>query len=369
MLAKLLERTDRERFSPIVVSMLSENTVVAPRIEAAGIPVHKLGLHRGIPNPVGVTRLATIIRKFRPDILQSWMYHADLLGLVAGRMTRVPSLIWNIRSSDLGLQDVHRSLRVVIKAHAALARFADTVVVNSASGLRYHESLGHHPRSWKLIQNGFDLERFVASPTRRAEGRARLGVAADTTVIGMVARLDPQKDHQTFINAAQILRRTHPAAVFVLAGTGLTPGNETLVEQLKRANVWQNTRLLGPVADTSSLFPSLDINTLSSAYGEGFPNALGEAMSCEVPCVATDVGDSALLLADTGRIVAPRSPDAVAAGWRDLIEMGSAQRHALGAAARARIQAQFSLDGIVSQYEALYTDIAARARNGNGFRD
>ena len=368
MLAKLLERTDRERFSPIVVSMLSENTVVAPRIEAAGVPVHTLGLHRGIPSPAGVTRLATIIRKFRPDVLQAWMYHANLLGLLAGRMTRVPSLIWNIRSSDLDLQSVHRSLRVVIKAHASLARFPDTVVINSASGIPYHESLGHHPRRWKLISNGFDLEHFVASPTRRAEGRARLSVDAGATVIGMVARLHPQKDHQTFISAAQILQQTHPAVVFVLAGTGLTPENETLVEQLKQANVWQNTRLLGEVADTSSLFPSLDINTLSSAYGEGFPNALGEAMSCEVPCVATDVGDSARLLADTGRIVAPRSPEAIAAGWRELIEMGSGQLHALGAAARARVQAQFSLQGIVAEYEGLYTDAVGRAGASQGLR-
>ncbi len=367
MLAKLLERTNRERFSPIVVSMLSVNTVVAPRIESAGIPVYRLGLSRGVPNPIGVPRLVSIIRKFQPDVLQSWMYHANLLGLVAARIKRVP-LIWNIRSSDLDLQNVHRTLRAVIKAHAALARFTDTVVVNSASGIRYHQALGHRPPRWKLIQNGFDLGQFTASAALRAEGRARLDVDAATIVIGMVARLHPQKDHDTFIAAAQILQRTHPAVLFVLAGTGLDPRNETLVEQLKRANVFQKTRLLGEVADTSSLFPSLDINTLSSAYGEGFPNALGEAMSCEVPCVATDVGDSALLLAQTGRVVASRSPDAVAAGWRELIDMGSAQRHALGAAARARIQSQFSLQEIVSQYEALYTEVVARVGNRKSYR-
>ena len=360
MLAKLLERIDHDRFSSAVVSMTGANAV-AQRIEAAGVQVHSLGLSRGVPNPLGVPRLAAIIRQFQPDILQAWMYHANLLGLVAARTTRVPSLLWNIRSSDLDLQSVHRKLRVIIKAHALLARFTDTVIVNSASGMRFHEALGHHPPRWKLIQNGFDLDHFRANPERRESGRARLGLDADGMAIGMVARLHAQKDHDTFIAAASALHRTHPDAVFVLAGTGLDNGNPTLVDKLKRANILGQTRLLGEVSDTSTLFPSLDVNTLSSAYGEGFPNALGEAMSCEVPCVATDVGDSALLVKDTGRVVTPRAPEALAAAWRELIALGREQRLRLGAAARARIQEHFSLQGIVGEYETLYADVVQRA--------
>ena len=361
MLAKLLERTNRDRFTSTVVSMTNVNAL-ADRIEAAGASMHRLGLSRGVPNPTAIPKLAAIIRKVQPDILQSWMYHANLLGLVAARVARVPCVAWNIRSSDLDLQNVHRRLRIVIKAHALLSRYTDTVIVNSESGLQFHEALGHRPPRWALIQNGFDLDRFTASAELRAQGRARLGVDADTIVIGMVARLHPQKDHETFIAAAQLLRRTHPAAVFVLAGTGLEAGNTAVVERLRGVNILEQTRLLGEVADTSSLFPCLDVTTLSSAYGEGFPNALGEAMSCEVPCAATDVGDSALLLADTGRVVAPRAPEALAASWRELIDMGREQRRRLGVAARARIQAKFSLAGIVGQYEALYADLVDRAR-------
>jgi len=360
MLAKLVEGIDRNRFSSTVVSMTRANAL-AERIEAAGVPVHGLSLSRGVPNPMGVPRLAAIIGKFRPDILQTWMYHANLLGLIAARAAGVPSLVWNIRSSDLDLRSVHRKLRVVIKAHALLARFTDTVVVNSASGMRFHDALGHHPPRWKLIQNGFDLDHFAPDPVRRARGRADLGVDDNTIVIGMVARLHPQKDHETFIAAARILQRTNPDTVFLLAGTGLDSKNETLVRELKRAGVFDRTRLLGEISDTAELFPSLDVNTLSSAYGEGFPNALGEAMSCEVPCVATDVGDSALLLGDTGAIVAPRAPEALADRWRSLIAIGRDERLRLGAAARARIRANFSIEGIVSAYETLYTDVVSRA--------
>jgi len=357
MLAKLVARINRERFSCAVVSM-TEPGPLGPRITASGTPVHSLNLSRGIPNPLAIPKLASVIRDFQPHILQTWMYHANLLGLIAARATQVKSVVWNIRSSDLDLQNVHRKLRFIIKAHAFFSRFADTVIVNSASGMHFHQAMGHHPRHWKLIQNGFDLDRFCPSSTLRASGRARLRVDDNSVVIGMVARHHPQKDHETFIAAAEILCRSQPNVVFALAGTGLVETNIDLSSRLKRANLMNNTRLLGEIADPSQLFPSLDINTLCSAYGEGFPNALGEAMSCEIPCVATDVGDSASLLGDTGLVIPTRAPQALADAWRKLITLGPEGRHELGASGRARIREHFSIKAIVTAYEDLYENIA-----------
>lgn len=356
MLHKLLSNIDAHRFSSSVVSLIQPGPL-GQEIETEGTPVRSLGLVRGIPNPLALGRLVKIMREFRPDVVQGWMYHANILALVAARIAGVPKTAWNIRCSDLQFEALPRGVRWTFKAHAALSPFPDVVLVNSTSGLHFHQKWNHHPRRWEVVPNGFDLKRFHVEDSVRRRARAELGVANDQTVIGMVARLDPQKDHANFIAAARILHEREPNAVFVLAGTGLSQDNHAVVEQLRNSNLLGCTRLLGEVPDTSQLFPALDVNTLCSAFGEGFPNALGEAMSCGVPCVVTDVGDSALLVRDTGRIVPVGDARALAEAWQELIELGPGGRAELGHAARTRIVEHFSLSRIVAHYEALYSEL------------
>ena len=358
MLLKLLSTLNRQKFECRVVSMTSLG-VVAPRLTEIGIPVAALGLRRGIPNPFAVHQLIKILREFRPDILQGWMYHADLLGLVAGRAARVPKVVWNIRCSDLDFPNASVSLRAVFALHGALSRFTDATIANSTAGMNFHRDNGHAPSRWELIQNGFDLTHYRADASLRAKGRAELGVNPGEIAIGMIARFDQFKDHATFISAAQILRATQPNTVFVLAGRGITEGNDAITSQLRHAGLATCTRLLGEYSDTSRLLPSLDIATLCSLT-EGFPNAVGEAMSAQLPCVATDVGDSALLLGPTGLLVPPQDALAVANRWSELIALGAEGRTALGLAARHRIEQQFSLPAITASYERLYADLASR---------
>lgn len=365
MLAKLLAATSRSRFTSTVVSMTGAGPL-ARTIQDSGILVHSLGLKRGIPTPGALPALFKLIRDFRPDILQTWMYHADVLGVLAARAAGVRVLVWNIRCSDLDFPNTGLSLRSVFAAHGFLSRFTSAAIANSSAGMSFHQRHGHHPPRWEQIPNGFDLDRFRADEGLRTRGRVELGLSRDAIAIGMVARFDQFKDHTTFLAAAKLLRDRQPKSVFVLAGKGMTKDNGEITRQVEEAGLGSRVLLLGEHGDPSRLFPCLDIATLCS-HTEGFPNAVGEAMSCELPCVATDVGDSALIIGACGRLVPPRNPEAVAESWLDLIALGEAGRKRLGAAARARIEERYSLPRIVAAYEALYTDLV-RAKEQAEFK-
>ena len=252
MLAKLLGGTTKSRFTSTVVSMIQPGPI-AQTIRSLGIPVDSLGLTRGVPRPSALPALLKLIRNFRPDVLQTWMYHADILGVLAARAARVPALVWNIRSSNLAFRNVGLGLRSVFAAHGILSRFTSATIVNSAAGMSFHQAHGHHPPRWEQIPNGFDLARFRADEGTRTRGRAELGLSADDIAIGMVARFEPVKDHATFLAAAKLLGDRQPRAVFVLAGKGLTKENGAIMKQIEDAGLGLRVRLLGEYGDPSRL--------------------------------------------------------------------------------------------------------------------
>jgi glycosyltransferase involved in cell wall biosynthesis len=165
------------------------------------------------------------------------------------------------------------------------------------------------------------------------------------------------KDHANFLRAAAILTRSHPGIYYFLVGAQVDCHNAELNALISELGLRRNVRLLGRRHDMDKVSAALDVACSSSAYGEGFPNVIGEAMSCAVPCVVTDVGDSARIVADTGRVVPPEAPIALATALRDLVEGSAQTRCALGVRARERIVQHFSLDAITQQYEELYTHI------------
>jgi glycosyltransferase involved in cell wall biosynthesis len=352
MLARLVSRGDRNRFRTVVVSMMDAGALGSV-IAAAGVPVHTLGLRRGRPDPRALSRLARILRAERPDVAQTWLYHADLLGFLARRFGLMRHLVWNLRCTD-SLEGA--GLRHVLRWCSTLP---DAVVVNSAVGQRFHEALGYRPRRWELIPNGFDTEALHPDPAAGRQRRAELGIGPAAVAILLPARYHPMKDHATFVAAAALLAAARPEAVFALAGPGIEPGNRALAGLIAAHGIGDRVQLLGERRDLDALYPAFDIVTSSSACGEGFPNILGEAMACGIPCVATDSGDAAAIIGDSGIVVPPRDPRALAAGWARIIALDPAARRALGAAARARIVENYDLDQVVSRYEQLYRQITA----------
>ena len=356
MLYKFLSRIDRQKFSPTVISMISGGVFVE-RVKALDIPVHDLGMQQGVPSLSALRKLNRLLNEIKPDLIQGWMYHANLISYVANILSKrkVP-LIWSIHHSIDSLKAEKLSLAAVIKMTALFSSQVDTVVVSAKKGLKQHINIGYNPHNAIAISDNFDLSRYkpIDEPSNL---RQTLNLPEDAILIGSVARYHPMKDHANLIDAAAEIVKDYPNLHFVTIGPSVDVQNAALTEQIERLGIAERIHLLGERQDIPSLMTSFDIFTSSSAYGESFPNVLGEAMSCQVPCVATDIGDSQAIIGDTGIVVPPRDPQALATAWRKLVDLSREERHELGLKARKRIQDNFNLDSsnsFVRKYESIY---------------
>jgi glycosyltransferase involved in cell wall biosynthesis len=352
MLLKLLSAAD-SGWDSVVVSLTDEGTI-GPRIVKLGVPVYSLGLRPRLPNPLRVLTLRRIANRLRPHLIQGWMYHGNLLSSLAGAFSRdrVP-VLWNIRQSLYDLAAERKMTAAVIRRCASLSSRAAAIVYVSRVSAEQHEELGYQPSKRVLIPNGTDCDVFQPDGLVRREVRAELGISEDTILVGLVARYHPLKDHAGFLKAAFLVSMAHPEVRFLLIGKGLTPNQPEFATLISELNLNGRVLFLGERSDIPRLTASLDV-ACSSSWGEGFSNAIGEAMACGVPCVVTDVGDSAYLVGDTGVIVPSRNPKALAHAMGQLIDAGSAKRKELGMAARRRIESEFSLPTIVRRYADLY---------------
>ncbi|ALA60764.1 glycosyltransferase family 4 protein [Nitrospira moscoviensis] len=359
MLYRLLSQLDRTRFMPHVVSLLAHGPV-SDKIRSLGIPVRSLGMRQGVPNPAALFRLVRWLRADRPDVMQTWMYHADLLGALAARFAGRTPISWGIHHSDLGAEANRRRTLLTVRACAPISRWLPAkIVCCSEASRRVHAAIGYAAGKMVVIPNGIDPHLFHPNPHARAAVRSQLGLPADAPVIGLVGRFHPYKDHHNFCRAAQVLHRSRPDVWFVLCGSGVTWDNAQLVHWIDSAGVRDRCRLLGMRDDLPDLNTVFDIASLSS-MAEAFPNVVLEAMACGVPCVVTDVGDAAHMVGDTGTVVPRRDPQALAQAWSAMLRMDCAERAALGAAARQRVLDEFSLARAVARYEHLFAELAGR---------
>jgi len=355
-LLNLLTHTDRAAFEPHVLALGSDQPV-GDRIRALGIPVTSLGMRPSVPDPLSFIRLARFLRALKPDIIQTWMYHADLLGMLAAPLAGNIPVAWGIHLTLGNLAGLKLPTRLVIRASALLSRRPAAIVCCAESARKTHAAIGYDGTRMQVIPNGFDLGVFQPDPAARASLRAELGLPSDAPLIGMAARFHPQKDHQTFIRAAGLLHAGMPEVHFVLWGREVDGHNRTLEAWIDAAGIGANLHLLGLRQDAPRLTAGLDLATLSSAWGEAFPMVLGEAMACGVPCVATDVGDAAEMLADTGRIVPPGNPRALADAWSELLHLPATQRRTLGQATRRRVTEHYDIRLTARMYARLHRDI------------
>jgi glycosyltransferase involved in cell wall biosynthesis len=358
MLCQVASAMDGSRFENEVVS-LTGILDQADKMQGIGVRVRTLGMKTRVPNPLLVMRLARWIRESKPDIIHTWMYHANLVGALAARLAgRIP-VVWGIHHSALDPRVDKRRTVLVNRVCAFLSqRFPARIVCCSEASLRIHKNLRYAAEKMEVIPNGFDLEKVKPDPTARASVREELGIPADANLIGIAARFHPQKDHLNFIRAAARLHKQMPDIHFLLCGLDIAWQNSQLVEWIETAGIRTCCHLLGVRRDMSRLFTAMDIATTTSLSGEAFPLVIGEAMACGTPCVVTDVGDSALIVGETGTVVAPGDPHALAEAWRKLIEAGPAVRQRLGMAARHRVQQHFALPATVERYQTIYARLA-----------
>lgn len=353
MLYRLLMRLDRSRFEPIVLSLL-DGGEWQERVEALGVKVYSLGMRRSMPTPGMVWRLVRMVRRIRPDLIQGWMYH----GNVAASLARLslgyqPPVTWCIQNTT-ELKYEKPLTAALIRAGVWLSQGVSRIVYVSHGAQRQHEAMGYRSDIGCAIANGCETARFVPDAEARSAVRESLGIGEEQPLIGLLARFHPMKDQATFLTAAAHLLKVQPAAHFLMAGSEVTPENAVLMAQVQALGLGDRVHLLGIRTDTPRLIAALDVFSLSSAYGEALPLVLGEAMACGVPCVATDVGDSARVIGDTGRIVPPQDGPALAAAWQEILSLDGAARSQLGQAGRSRVMELFDIEAVVNQYEVLY---------------
>ncbi len=356
MLFKLLSRLVRENVGNEVIS-LTGGGPVGERIAGLGVKVHALGMGRTVPSPLKLISLARTMRQARPDIVHAWMHHANLLAGLAARFAGAPPVIWGIRQGHLDPRLTKRSTVLTTRLCALLsARIPARILCCSTVARDVHVAQGYAPEKMAVIPNGFDLQRFRPDNDARVAVRRELGIGDDVPLIGLVARFDPQKDHRSFITAAARLLESGASAQFLFCGEGADADNHELGEWIGAAGIGANCHLLGLRDDMAAITAALDIAVSSSAFGEAFSNAVAEAMACGVPCVVTDVGDSGLIVKDTGRVVTPKDSDALAGALTELLEIGAEGRAKLGRAARRRVEENYGLPDIAARHLAFYRE-------------
>lgn len=358
MLCRIAGRMDSGRFENEIVS-LTGILDLADRMRSIGVRVRTLGMKKSFPNPLLAMRLAQWIRESKPDIVHTWMYHANFVGAMAARLAGHTPVVWAIHHNSLDPRVDKRRTLLVNRACALLSRkIPARIVCCSEASLRHHLALGYAPGKLEVIPNGIDPELVKPDPSARVSLREELSLPRDAILIGLAARFHPHKDHRNFFRAAALLHEQLPGVQFVLCGLNITWRNAQLAAWIDAADLRNCCHLLGVRQDIPRLFAAMDIATTSS-LSEAFPIVIGEAMACGTPCVVTDVGDSAMIVGETGLVVGPGDPGALANAWRKLIEAGPEVRRCLGRAARRRVQERFAISTIVERYQAIYAELAA----------
>jgi glycosyltransferase involved in cell wall biosynthesis len=354
----LLAALDRHEYQNEVIS-LTDRGATAARIESLGVPVRALAMMRSMPNPLAIRRIAKILRRSRPHIVHTWMYHSNLLGGLAAQAAGGIPVIWGIHHSKIDSRDTKRFTVWTARACAWFSRQLPVRIICCAnSSESAHIQLGFDSQKMEVIYNGIDSELFRPNQAARLALRSRLGVPPDALLIGMAGRLHRHKDHKNFFAAARLLHNEFPDVHFVLCGEGLEPENPKLSAEVADG-LQGRCHLIGLQRDMPGFYSALDI-AANSSLSEAFPLAVGEAMACGIPCVVTEVGDSPAIVGDTGRIVPPQQPSLMASAWRELIQAGPETRQILGKAARDRVVTHFSVTQFARRYESLYRNV------GNG---
>lgn len=357
MLFKLLQHLDRRRFDPCVISLGSKGEI-GPRIADLGIPVVALDMNPGLPNPLRMIALVNHLRRIKPDVVQTWMYHADLLGGLAARIAGCQRVVWGLRNSNLDKKLTKWSTLMVVKACALASSWLPSKILScSKRAAGVHTAAGYQAEKIHVIPNGFDLMRFQPDETARVDVRTELRLSPETPLVGLMARFDPQKNHAGFLRAAVMIRQRLPAVNFVLAGGGIDDGNTVLREAIRAGGLEGSIHLLGRRDDMPRLMAALDVLASSSSFGEAFPNVLGEAMACGVPCVVTDVGDSAEIVAETGRVVDTGDMVMLAQNVVELFRLPPLEWRALGRQSWERVATNYEIGHVVRLYESFYEQL------------
>ena len=359
MLINLAETLDPDRFRSIVVAVNAKPWPHhAARLREAGVTLHDLEGTAFLKRET-LSKLRAILRQERPDIVQTWMHHADLVGGWAARLAGVRKVVWSIHCREIHRNPGDSNLKIALfrQALALSSLFIPTRILScSAAAIEDHVAIGYPRSKMRWIPNGIDAERFKPDIDAGLDTRAALHLPPNAPVIGYVGRFHEMKDLPTFLRAAALLQARVPEAHFVLCGgveVEMSVEERELLAQLPRRD---QVRLDSFRPDPWRLYPALNVFSLSSRT-EACPMTIMEAMSCGVPCVTTDVGDCGRLLEGVGRVVPMRDAAALASAWEETLRLGPAARADLSQQSRQRVLEHFTIAQAARQYADTYAQL------------
>ena len=349
-----------KEFDSVIISMSDEGKY-GPLLKNQNIKVYTLGFKNVFSAPLASLKLVWFLFLERPAVVQTWMYHADLIGGIAARIVGCRRLFWGIRHSTLHPDE---SSKLTIRIAAFCARISKRIpkgiICCAYEAARVHEALGYDKEKLLVIQNGIDLERFSPDESKRAHVRRMLGVPKDLFVVGMVGRFDSQKDHRNLFKAMSLLKRKGKSFLLVLVGPDITHDNAELTTWIENTDLTADVVMLGSRPDVCELFNAFDLHVLPSSFGEGFPNVVAEAMAVGIPCVATDVGDAKSIVGETGWVVESGQSQELSLAIETAMLEHSQDRSKWvlrKAAGRSRISTMFSMEAMVTRYQDVWSSV------------
>lgn len=356
MLYKLLKYTDKEKYECSVISMMNEG-IMGERIKKIGIPVYCLNMKRGIPSVQAIIKALGICKD--KDIIQTWMYHADLLGFIISKILK-KKIIWGIRRSNLEKDKNKKSTLLIAKINSYLSKWTDSIISCSIIAKETHIKYGYSSEKVNVIPNGFELEKFKYIENSKKILEREFPTLKNKLIFSLVARYEILKDHKTCIEAIKIIKEKYTKNFrLLLCGTNINEKNLDLMKLIEVNGVQDNVLLLDRRDDIPIIMSATDIY-ISSSSGEGFPNVIGEAMACETPCVVTDVGDSAYIVGDTGKVIKRKAPMELA---EKIIKFIEEKEYLLNRKkCRERIIENFEIKRIVIEYEKIYIKLESTSK-------
>ena len=349
-LMRLIAAMDHDEFEMMVISM-DRDTYLADRIRELGIPVHSLCLRK---QPLALWKGFQLLRQFNPDVIHGTMYQGGVFGTLCRRfLPKKPHVIWTVHEPLEHYDEEPLRKRLQLRLWGKMSGSPECLMYVSHLNMQQHLAYGFNNQKALVIPNGVDTTRFGPAKEKGLAIRASLGIPENCIVIGKTARYHRQKNHVGFLRSAAILAKKYDHVRFMLVGTNVDESNVTLTDLIGELGLDGKVYMLGNREDIPEIVNAYDIATLTS-LGEAFPLTLGEAMVSAVPCVATDVGDNAYIIADTGYVVPVDDDKAMAEGWEKIVVLSQEERNELGQKARQRCLDNFTLEQQVSQHEELY---------------
>ena len=303
--------------------------------------------------------LIKLLRSLKPDIVQTWLVHADFLGSMAARLAGINNILWNVRYSNIEIGKAKLTTILIIKILSILSYvIPKVIVIVSKKAKKIYEIAGYNKRLFKFIPNGYDLSILKINKLQKTNFRKKIKIKKNVPLIGNVARYDPQKDHLNLLNALSLIKEKNINFFCVFVGFNINQNNIDLISEIKRLKLYDHVKLLGQTDNVSQVMNGLDIHVLSSSYGEGFPNVVAESMACGTPCIVTDVGDSAFIVGKTGWVVPPKNSIKLAkAIEKALSEKGTIKWNKRCIKARLRVKEKFSIGKMIKLYNKVWNKV------------